>query len=71
MSLPRIMYGTAWKEGRTASLIVSAVIQGFRAIDTGMLHYSLKRNPLRAASLSAKTLQVRRTTMAQAYIHFI
>ncbi|KAJ7598068.1 Aldo/keto reductase [Mycena floridula] len=32
--LPRIIYGTAWKKDRTASLVVKAVLQGFRAIDT-------------------------------------
>ncbi|KAJ7693301.1 NADP-dependent oxidoreductase domain-containing protein [Mycena rosella] len=30
----KIIYGTAWKEQRTASLVVAAVLKGFRAIDT-------------------------------------
>jgi len=34
MSFPKIIYGTAWKKERTASLVVQAVLQGFRAIDT-------------------------------------
>ncbi|KAJ7072036.1 NADP-dependent oxidoreductase domain-containing protein [Mycena amicta] len=29
-----MIYGTAWKEHRTASLVVAAVLKGFRAIDT-------------------------------------
>lgn len=32
--IPDIMYGTAWKKERTAELVVSAVVHGFRAIDT-------------------------------------
>ncbi|KDQ21752.1 hypothetical protein BOTBODRAFT_61376 [Botryobasidium botryosum FD-172 SS1] len=31
---PKIIYGTAWKREHTADLIVKAVKQGFRAIDT-------------------------------------
>ncbi|TFY81482.1 hypothetical protein EWM64_g2527 [Hericium alpestre] len=34
MSAARIIYGTAWKKERTAALVVSAVLNGFRAIDT-------------------------------------
>ncbi|KAI9442260.1 Aldo/keto reductase [Lactarius indigo] len=30
----RIIYGTAWKKERTTALVVSAVLAGFRAIDT-------------------------------------
>ncbi|GAA6040598.1 hypothetical protein JCM8097_008061 [Rhodosporidiobolus ruineniae] len=33
-SMPRMMYGTAWKGPRTASLVVDAVLSGFRGIDT-------------------------------------
>eukprot|EP00128_Syssomonas_multiformis_P018746 Colp12_sorted_trinity150504_noHs@6400 len=32
--MPRIIYGTAWKEERTAELVVKAVLAGFRGIDT-------------------------------------
>ncbi|KLO14238.1 Aldo/keto reductase [Schizopora paradoxa] len=32
--LPRIIYGTAWQENSTTDLVVSAVLQGFQAIDT-------------------------------------
>ncbi|HTS34727.1 MAG TPA: aldo/keto reductase [Candidatus Solibacter sp.] len=31
---PSFLYGTAWKEGRTASLVEQALRAGFRAIDT-------------------------------------
>ncbi|KIK00214.1 hypothetical protein K443DRAFT_614088 [Laccaria amethystina LaAM-08-1] len=34
MSPTKIIYGTAWKMEQTASLVVAAVLQGFRAIDT-------------------------------------
>lgn len=33
-SLPRILYGTAWKEERTEELTTLALEQGFRGIDT-------------------------------------
>eukprot|EP00927_Polykrikos_kofoidii_P072100 TRINITY_DN68254_c0_g1_i1.p1 TRINITY_DN68254_c0_g1~~TRINITY_DN68254_c0_g1_i1.p1 ORF type:complete len:357 (+),score=43.58 TRINITY_DN68254_c0_g1_i1:113-1183(+) len=32
--MPRLIYGTAWKEDRTAQLVVEAVRRGFRGIDT-------------------------------------
>jgi diketogulonate reductase-like aldo/keto reductase len=32
--MPRIIYGTAWKKARTASLVEQAVTLGFRGIDT-------------------------------------
>src|SRR5438105_11611559 len=34
MALPRIMYGTAWKEDRTKPLVLEAIAAGFRAFDT-------------------------------------
>ncbi|KAI0798572.1 Aldo/keto reductase [Irpex lacteus] len=34
MASDKIIYGTAWKKERTATLVVSAVLSGFRAIDT-------------------------------------
>ncbi|KAH8107726.1 Aldo/keto reductase [Cristinia sonorae] len=34
MATQKIIYGTAWKEVRTTALVVSAVLNGFRAIDT-------------------------------------
>ncbi|TFY72121.1 hypothetical protein EVG20_g869 [Dentipellis fragilis] len=39
--LPKIIYGTAWKKEQTTSLVVSAVLNGFRAIDTAaqLKHY--------------------------------
>jgi len=33
-TFPKIIYGTAWKTERTTELVVQAVLQGFRAIDT-------------------------------------
>lgn len=32
--MPAILYGTAWKENKTADLVAQAIEQGFRAIDT-------------------------------------
>ncbi|KAI0339930.1 Aldo/keto reductase [Trametopsis cervina] len=34
MATAKMIYGTAWKKERTAALVVSAVLSGFRAIDT-------------------------------------
>ena len=31
---PRILYGTAWKKDDTESLVRTAILQGFRGIDT-------------------------------------
>ncbi|KAG8695524.1 hypothetical protein FRC08_007722, partial [Ceratobasidium sp. 394] len=33
-TIPKIIYGTAWKKAQTRTLVVQAVLQGFRAIDT-------------------------------------
>ena len=34
VEMPAIMYGTAWKENKTADLVFRAIEQGFRGIDT-------------------------------------
>ncbi|KAI0358595.1 Aldo/keto reductase [Trametes cingulata] len=34
MATTKIIYGTAWKKERTTALVVSAVLHGFRAVDT-------------------------------------
>src|SRR6266849_127519 len=34
MAIPAFLYGTAWKEERTAGLVRSAIQAGFRGIDT-------------------------------------
>ncbi|KAI0666028.1 Aldo/keto reductase [Trametes maxima] len=34
MATAKIIYGTAWKKERTTALVVSAVLHGFRAVDT-------------------------------------
>ncbi|GBE80564.1 NADPH-dependent conjugated polyketone reductase C2 [Sparassis crispa] len=41
MASCKIIYGTAWKRERTTALVVSAVLNGFRAIDTAaqLKHY--------------------------------
>jgi diketogulonate reductase-like aldo/keto reductase len=34
LASPRFIYGTAWKEDRTAALVETALLAGFRAVDT-------------------------------------
>lgn len=34
VTMPQIVYGTAWKKERTAALVAEAIAQGFRGIDT-------------------------------------
>lgn len=34
VTMPRIIYGTAWKKERTAALVEKAITEGFRGIDT-------------------------------------
>ncbi|CAE6467751.1 unnamed protein product [Rhizoctonia solani] len=33
-NLPKIIYGTAWKKDQTKALVIQAILQGFRGIDT-------------------------------------
>lgn len=41
LSMPRLLYGTAWKEDKTADLVYEAIKAGFRGIDTAAMrkHY--------------------------------
>jgi diketogulonate reductase-like aldo/keto reductase len=41
MSIPKFIYGTAWKNNRTYSLVLEAIEAGFRAFDTAnqRVHY--------------------------------
>ena len=34
VTVPRLIYGTAWKKERTAALVELALRQGFRGVDT-------------------------------------
>ena len=34
IQMPRLIYGTAWKKETTTSLVIKAVLNGFRGIDT-------------------------------------
>ena len=45
IDLPKIIYGTAWKKEQTTRLVVEAIENGFRAIDTACQpkHYDEKR----------------------------
>lgn len=44
MQIPKLIYGTAWKEERTSDLVVKAINAGFRGIDTAAQprHYNEK-----------------------------
>ncbi len=60
-SVPRFMYGTAWKEDETQRLVALAIQQGFRAIDTAnqRRHYHEAGVGLAVAEAIAKGLVVR------------
>jgi diketogulonate reductase-like aldo/keto reductase len=32
--MPRLIYGTAWKKEATTELVIQAILNGFRGIDT-------------------------------------
>ncbi len=32
--MPRLIYGTAWKKEATTQLVIQAILNGFRGIDT-------------------------------------
>ena len=34
VQMPRLIYGTAWKKEATTRLVIEAVLNGFRGIDT-------------------------------------
>lgn len=34
VQMPRLIYGTAWKKEATTKLVIQAVLNGFRGIDT-------------------------------------
>ena len=34
VQMPRLIYGTAWKKEATTELVIRAVLNGFRGIDT-------------------------------------
>ena len=41
LAVPRLVYGTAWKEAQTEALVRMAIERGFRGIDTAnqLRHY--------------------------------
>lgn len=67
VTLPSMMYGTAWKEGNTSKLVKLAVDTGFTAIDTAnqLIHYQeamvgdalleLQKNGIKRESLFLQT----------------
>ena len=67
VSVPNLMYGTAWKKASTKELVQLAVASGFRAIDTAnqLIHYeealvgealqALEQQGVRRESLSLQT----------------
>ena len=62
LSLPRLMYGTAWKKGETARLTVAALQLGVRAVDTANQprHYreAAVGDALRQAGLPRESLWI-------------
>jgi hypothetical protein len=34
IQMPRLIYGTAWKKDATTQLVIKAILNGFRGIDT-------------------------------------
>ncbi len=34
IQMPRLIYGTAWKKEATTQLVIKAILNGFRGIDT-------------------------------------
>jgi len=68
LPIPRLIYGTAWKEDRTATLVHQALRAGFRAVDTAAQpkHYreELVADGIRAA-LADATLPGRRHLFIQ------
>ena len=67
VSLPSLMYGTAWKKDATAKLVQLAVESGFKAVDTAnqLIHYdealvgdallALKQNGIKRETLFLQT----------------
>ncbi|KAJ7346959.1 NADP-dependent oxidoreductase domain-containing protein [Mycena albidolilacea] len=51
----KIIYGTAWKEHRTAVLVEAAVLKGFRAIDTACQPKHYREDLVGAALLTLQT----------------
>jgi diketogulonate reductase-like aldo/keto reductase len=60
---PRILYGTAWKKDDTESLVRTAILQGYRGIDTACQpkHYN---EPGVGAAVSNGTGTLARTDLA-------
>src|SRR5881392_2939440 len=57
--IPKLLYGTAWKEQRTQSLTTLALDAGFRAIDTANQrkhYYEAAVGDAVAAAISAGTI---------------
>jgi diketogulonate reductase-like aldo/keto reductase len=40
--MPKLIYGTAWKKGRTSALVGQAIGLGFRGIDTACQNITLR-----------------------------
>ncbi len=60
MTLPPIIYGTAWKEAATAKLVQAAVTAGFRGIDTANQKKHYREDLVGAALLELKGQGIRR-----------
>ena len=69
--IPTFMYGTAWKEGRTAELTELALNAGFTAIDTAnqRKHYFEEAVGLGISRFLSATGQNRRKLFLQTKLH--
>lgn len=63
VQMPRILYGTAWKKGRTAALVVQAIQAGFRGIDTACQPKHYDEHSVGAALRKAKDQGVAREAL--------
>jgi diketogulonate reductase-like aldo/keto reductase len=51
---PPLVYGTAWKEGATSSLVLQALAAGFRGIDTAAQRKHYREHAVGEALLAAE-----------------
>lgn len=56
LPMPQLLYGTAWKKSQTKLLVIQAVLNGFRGIDTACQpkHYEEKEVGEAVKELSEK-----------------
>jgi diketogulonate reductase-like aldo/keto reductase len=63
VQVPWIVYGTAWKQDRTADLVVQAILAGFRGIDTACQPRHYRESMVGDALQRLKTHGIERETL--------